>query len=88
VSQPNRFVNEVKKIRLKENSLEIRKTLICIDRDVIGDRAADVQTASEIGGTGILIPFENQPDEDKKVKNLKANTASISLKTYPMRQSI
>jgi len=38
---------------------------------VIGDRATDVQTALNIGGTGVLIPFVNQPDEDEKVKKLE-----------------
>jgi histidinol-phosphate phosphatase family protein len=37
---------------------------------VIGDRATDVETALNIGGTGILIPFENQPGEDDKVREL------------------
>jgi histidinol-phosphate phosphatase family protein len=38
---------------------------------VIGDRATDVQTALNIDGTGILIPFINEPDELSKVKKLK-----------------
>lgn len=37
---------------------------------VIGDRATDVQTALNIGGTGILIPFEHQPGEGDKVKKI------------------
>ena len=37
---------------------------------VIGDRASDVQTALNIDGIGILVPFENEPDEDKKVRKL------------------
>jgi len=37
---------------------------------VIGDRASDVQTALNIGGTGILIPFVNEPDEEDKVRKL------------------
>ncbi len=37
---------------------------------VIGDRATDVQTALNIGGFGILIPFENEPGEDEKIKGL------------------
>jgi histidinol-phosphate phosphatase family protein len=37
---------------------------------VIGDRSTDVETALNIGGIGILVPFENQPDEDQKVKRL------------------
>jgi len=38
---------------------------------VVGDRATDVQTALNIGGTGILVPFENQPGEEKKLKEFK-----------------
>lgn len=37
---------------------------------VIGDRASDVQTALNIGGTGILIPFENEPNEEEKIIKL------------------
>lgn len=37
---------------------------------VIGDRASDVQTALNIDGTGILIPFKNEPGESSKVKEL------------------
>lgn len=38
---------------------------------VIGDRASDVQTALNIGGTGILIPFANEPKEEDKVRILE-----------------
>jgi histidinol-phosphate phosphatase family protein len=38
---------------------------------VIGDRTSDVKTALNIGGTGILIPFVNEPDELGKVKSLE-----------------
>jgi histidinol-phosphate phosphatase family protein len=34
---------------------------------VIGDRLSDVQTALNINGTGILIPFVNEPGESEKV---------------------
>ncbi|MEN8135933.1 MAG: HAD hydrolase-like protein [Thermodesulfobacteriota bacterium] len=37
---------------------------------VIGDRLSDVQTALNINGTGILIPFANEPCEVVKVGNL------------------
>ncbi|MBI4763795.1 MAG: hypothetical protein HY787_04235 [Deltaproteobacteria bacterium] len=37
---------------------------------VIGDRASDVQTALNIQGTGILIPFKNEPGQEDKVKKL------------------
>lgn len=37
---------------------------------VIGDRSTDVETALNIDGIGVLIPFENQLDEDQKVKRL------------------
>ncbi|MFC1513161.1 HAD hydrolase-like protein [Thermodesulfobacteriota bacterium] len=45
-------------------------TLESADIYVIGDRASDVQTALNIGGTGILIPFANEPDEEEKVRRL------------------
>jgi len=35
---------------------------------VIGDRATDVQTALNIGGFGILVPFENEPGQDEKLR--------------------
>jgi histidinol-phosphate phosphatase family protein len=38
---------------------------------VIGDRATNVQTALNINGIGILVPFENEPGEDKKVGKLE-----------------
>lgn len=38
---------------------------------VIGDRASDVQTALNIGGTGILTPFINEPNEDEKVQKME-----------------
>lgn len=41
---------------------------------VIGDRATDVHTALNIRGIGILIPFENQPGEEEKVKELDDQT--------------
>lgn len=36
----------------------------------IGDRASDVQTALNINGTGILIPFEGESNEEKKIAKL------------------
>ena len=38
---------------------------------VIGDRASDVRTALNIDGTGILIPFVNEPGELDKVRSLE-----------------
>lgn len=37
---------------------------------VIGDRASDVQTAINIGGIGILVPFVNEPGEEEKVRKI------------------
>jgi len=37
---------------------------------VIGDRASDVRTALNIGGTGIFIPFANEPGESDKVSKM------------------
>ncbi len=38
---------------------------------VIGDRTTDVQTALNINGCGILIPFENEPGELDKTQMLQ-----------------
>ncbi|MCR4289736.1 MAG: hypothetical protein NUV86_05710 [Candidatus Scalindua sp.] len=38
---------------------------------VIGDRATDVQTALNINGIGVLIPFENEPGEEEKARKLE-----------------
>ncbi|MCD4780297.1 MAG: hypothetical protein K8S27_07100 [Candidatus Omnitrophica bacterium] len=40
----------------------------------IGDRTPDVQTALNINGTGILVPFENEPREHQKVQSLPDQT--------------
>lgn len=45
-----------------------------VDIYVIGDRATDVKAAQNINGTGILIPFENEPEEEDKVKKLKSRS--------------
>jgi len=37
---------------------------------MIGDRASDVETALNINGFGVLVPFENQPGEDERVRRL------------------
>ena len=41
---------------------------------VIGDRASDVRTALNLGGTGILIPFVNEPGESERVKKLEGQS--------------
>jgi len=41
------------------------------DLYVIGDRSSDVQTALNINGTGILIPFKNEPGEEEKLTKLE-----------------
>ena len=38
---------------------------------VIGDRVTDVQTALNIGGYGILIPFANEPGQEEKARLLE-----------------
>lgn len=38
---------------------------------VIGDRESDVKTALNIKGTGILVPFVNEPGQAEKVKKIK-----------------
>lgn len=37
---------------------------------VIGDRASDVLTALNIDGFGVLIPFNNEPDETEKIRKM------------------
>jgi histidinol-phosphate phosphatase family protein len=41
---------------------------------VIGDRLSDVLTGVNMGGTGILIPFENEPGEEEKVQALPTDS--------------
>jgi histidinol phosphatase-like enzyme len=41
---------------------------------VIRDRATDVQVGLNMNGIGVLVPFENEPGEDEKVKKLKGQT--------------
>jgi len=48
---------------------------------VIGDRKSDVETAHNISGTGILVPFKNESDEDMKLMRHKKNK-SYRDKTY------
>lgn len=38
---------------------------------MIGDRATGVRTALNMGGTGILVPFENQQGENQEVNKIK-----------------
>ena len=40
---------------------------------VIGDRKTDVETAHNISGTGILVPFKNESNEDIKLLRHKKN---------------
>jgi histidinol-phosphate phosphatase family protein len=45
---------------------------------VIGDRASDIQTAINVNGFGILVPFINRPGEDGLVKRLRNRNKYIS----------
>ena len=45
---------------------------------VIGDRSSDVETALNINGTGILIPFENEPRHFEKIKKLDQTNVYIA----------
>jgi len=53
-------------------------TLENADIYVVGDRATDVQTALNINGIGVLIPFENEPGEEEKVRKL-ADQAHVQI---------
>lgn len=52
----------LKKEKLKPGSVEIY---------VIGDRTSDVETAHNVKGFGILVPFVNQPGQNTKFKKIK-----------------
>jgi len=41
---------------------------------VIGDRASDVKTATNVKGIGILVPFKNGPEQKEIVKKIKGKT--------------
>ena len=41
-----------------------------VDIYVIGDRASDVKTATNVKGTGILVPFKNEHGEKEKAEKI------------------
>jgi histidinol phosphatase-like enzyme len=45
---------------------------------IIGDRASDVQTALNISGFGILVPFSRTSEEKTKTKKLKGKNKHIA----------
>jgi histidinol-phosphate phosphatase family protein len=45
---------------------------------VIGDRSSDVETAVNINGTGIFIPFENVPRHIENIKKLNQTNVYIA----------
>jgi histidinol-phosphate phosphatase family protein len=45
---------------------------------VIGDRSSNVETALNVNGTGILIPFENEPKHFEKIKKLDQTNVYIA----------
>jgi len=59
---------------LKREKLKPKETRIY----VIGDRVSDVQTAVNVKGLGILVPFIYQPGEKEKVKKLKSKKKYIA----------
>lgn len=59
---------------LKKEKLKLKKTEIY----VIGDRVSDVQTAVNVKGFGILVPFVNQPGQNAKTKKLKNKNKYIA----------
>lgn len=58
---------------LKAEGLTLENT----DVYVIGDRLSDVKTALNVKGKGILVPFENEPGQVEKVREL--NQAHIHI---------
>ncbi|WP_455368926.1 HAD-IIIA family hydrolase [[Eubacterium] cellulosolvens] len=59
---------------LKKEGLTREETILY----VIGDRASDVETALNINGTGILIPFENEPGHIEKIKKINQTNVYIA----------
>jgi len=51
---------------LEDEGLTLKNT----DVYVIGDRSSDVKTALNVNGKGILIPFEKEPGQIEKVREL------------------
>jgi histidinol-phosphate phosphatase family protein len=49
---------------------------------VIGDRSTDVETALNIGGVGILVPSQGQPDEIEKTKYLVDQEHTYTAKNF------
>jgi len=45
---------------------------------VVGDRASDVETAHNVKGFGILVPFVNQPGQNAKFKKLKNKNKHVA----------
>ncbi len=59
---------------LKSEGLTREETIVY----VIGDRSTDVETALNINGTGIFIPFENEPKYLEIVKKLNQTNIFIA----------
>ena len=59
---------------LKKERLTREETILY----VIGDRSTDVETALNMNGTGILIPFENEPRHIEKIKKLDQTNVYIA----------
>jgi len=67
--KPGMIKSILKKERLKSKNTEIY---------VIGDRASDLETAHNVNGFGILVPFVNQPGQNAKVRKLKNKNKYIA----------
>ena len=49
---------------------------------VIGDRASDIKTALNIKGTGVFVPFVNEPGQMEKVRKLKPKSRIYIAKDF------
>jgi len=49
---------------------------------VMGDRATDIQTAINAGGVGVFVPFENEPGQKEKVKEIKQKSKVYIAKNF------
>tara|TARA_Y100000034_G_C6806099_1_gene361940 strand:- start:341 stop:979 length:639 start_codon:yes stop_codon:yes gene_type:complete len=69
--KPGMVLTALKKSRFKKNNTKIY---------VIGDRASDVKTALNVRGTGILVPYKNEPGQKTKARKLRGK--KIIKKTF------
>jgi len=65
---PGMLLSALKKEKLKAKDARIY---------MIGDRASDAKTVLKLGGTGIVVPFKNEPGEGAKTRKIKSKKRYI-----------